>query len=563
MFMQAPYGILIVDRNGHIRDMNAAACKILGLSGHARQNFYLHIPEESREQTIDMYHHIFDSKTGFREIRQNVLTAAGLSPLLITARYVEMGRYGYLSVILIDLTAKNEEQAKSFQFAYEDMLTGLYNRAFFHSIVDRFTSARSPDQPFALMVMDMDRFKLVNDTMGQKAGDEFLKEISFRLRIHGENDDIIARLSGDEFALLIPQYDDEEHLFHKAQALLETIHTPYSYQGEEIYCTASIGISLYPYDSIMPEQLLAYADLALQQAKLAGKNTFSLYSAERSSHLTKFVNKEKSLRKAVERGELALYYQPQINIKTGEVVGAEALLRWFSPEWGAVSPEEFIPMAEESGLILGIGEWVLEQACLQVKAWSEAGLLHSPISINISGKQLYSDTFADTVHSILNQTGVNPALLGFEITETTAIRNIEQVYTMLVGFAKMGICLSIDDFGLGYSSLAMLRQLPVHVVKIDKSFVSDLSDDGESQAIIEAIIAMSRSLKLTVVAEGMESQKQWEQLKLLQCDTAQGYSIGKPMPAAEFEAQFLTRRYAFNPYAAEAGETSESKAAQA
>ncbi|MCD1260474.1 EAL domain-containing protein [Paenibacillus athensensis] len=434
-----------------------------------------------------------------------------------------------------DITAKKEDEQKITQLAYHDALTGLPNRLLFHKRLDLCMSQSNRYKfKLAVLLIDLDRFKNINDTLGHQAGDKLLQHVAQKLNISVRECDTIARLGGDEFIILLTHLHDLREMSKITERILTNLNAPFLLEDQEIRISGSIGVSLYPDHATNADSLIKYADIAMYTAKENGRGQVEIYTPDLSSKALQRFELENSLRKAIERGEFSLHYQPQIDLRTGRFFGIEALIRWHSPDKGMIPPMDFIPLAEEMGLIVPIGTWVLRQACLQVKEWLGSGLPPMIISVNISAQQFHMDNFVQMVKEVLAETGVAPAHLCLEITETTAIRNIERSVQMLSELVEMGIHIAIDDFGTGYSSLGVLKRLPVHTVKIDKSFIRDMTEDDENAAIVKAIIAMSHSLGLSVTAEGVEIHQQLDNLRSLDCDFIQGYYIGKPMPSEQF-----------------------------
>lgn len=419
--------------------------------------------------------------------------------------------------------------------AYNDSLTGLPNRRLF---MDRLEHALKQTERHslrvALLYMDIDHFKTINDTLGHHQGDLLLKSITERMSGHVRKSDTLARLGGDEFVFLFTSLHRPEEAAIIAQTILGTFVKPFKLAGQDFYITPSIGIAAYPGDGNNPGLLLKHADIAMYAAKQKGRNTYACFSHDMDQKVQERHEIESCLRNALEDNQLSLVYQPQLDLKSGQVVGAEALLRWNHPEKGMIPPDQFIPIAEKTGLIGPIGEWVLTEACRQNAAWGQAG--HSPlrIAVNLSAYQLKQTDFTNTVNRILSETGMPQHLLELELTESLAMDDTASNIETLGELRNLGINLSIDDFGTGYSSLSYLRDLPIHRVKIDRSFIGRLPGGNHSSAIVDAIIAMARALDLIVIAEGVETQTQLDFLKSRNCDIIQGYFSGRPVPAAEF-----------------------------
>jgi diguanylate cyclase (GGDEF)-like protein/PAS domain S-box-containing protein len=444
---------------------------------------------------------------------------------------------------LNNITEKKLAEKKIMHLAYHDILTGLPNRLKFK---ERFEQSKSRadrrNHKLGVLLIDLDRFKIINDTLGHQAGDELLQLVALKLESimsavesGGRGDDVptVARLGGDEFVVLVPNAQKIEDLQHVANHIIEGLRDPFMIQGHEVFTSASIGISMYPDDGEDLDTLKRCADIAMYNAKDNGRNRHESYSVNSNPLTLERLTLENALRKAMERNEFELYYQPQIDMANGKVFGVEALLRWRSSELGNVSPYEFIPLAEENGLIIPIGQWVLEEACRQNRRWIEQGVPPMIISVNISACQLEKPDFVEMVEKVLKDTGLAPELLCLEITESTAFKNLENSRAKLQRLSELGVRIAIDDFGTGYSSFAMLKHLPIKNIKIDRSFIRDMDHDHDNAAIVKAVIAMTHSLNLTVIAEGVEHEAQRELLLQDGCMLIQGNLYSMPLPADE------------------------------
>lgn len=443
-----------------------------------------------------------------------------------------------------DITDRKLAEDQIRTLAYYDALTDLPNRRMFKEYLGKsIARARRQDALVAILILDIDRFKRINDTLGHTFGDLLLREVAQRLLATTRREDCVsrqgedvatnsvARLGGDEFALMLTGITSLQDAARVARRTLSALSEPFLLEKHEVFITVSVGITLYPYDGEDVDNLLKNADTAMYHSKAEGRNNYQYYTESMNAMAFERLAMENSLRRALERNEFELYYQPQVNVDTRKIVGLEALIRWRHPELGMISPVEFIPLAEESGLIIPIGEWVLRTACAQNKAWQDAG--YSPITVaaNISGLQFRQQNLTETVARILGETKLDPKYLDIELTEGTIMRNATETVATLHELKDMGIRLSIDDFGTGYSSLSYLKRFPLDTLKVDRSFVKDLTKDSDDEAITHAIIAMANSLGLRVVAEGVESE---EQLRFLQnhgCDEFQGYLFSPPVPA--------------------------------
>lgn len=437
----------------------------------------------------------------------------------------------------IDITDLKKSLELNVFLAHHDSLTSLPNRRSFEKkLSEVLLEAKEKKHPVALLYLDFDRFKYINDTFGSPFGDQVLKEISSRLKQCCSDDSFLARLGGDQFMILITDVISFEEAFIVADKILELANQPFFIQDYEIHLTASIGISMYPIDGDTPEKLMVNSGQALYRAKEKGKNNYQLYSAELDGLRNRTITLENKLRKAISNKEFELFYQPIINLNTNKVVAVEALIRWFDPENGVVSPAEFIPLAEETGLIVPIGEWVIREACRQNKNWQAKGYPPFIMSINLSVRQFLADNLMHVIQSALKENELEPMFLNVEITESMAIQNLEQNNEKIHNLIESGLSLSLDDFGTGYSSLSYLKHIPVDYLKIDRSFIKDIQHNVQDIEIVRAIIGIAHSLNLTVIAEGVETAEQVEILKSLKCDETQGYYFSKPLPAVELEA---------------------------
>jgi diguanylate cyclase (GGDEF)-like protein/PAS domain S-box-containing protein len=451
---------------------------------------------------------------------------------------------GELSVIegtVIDITERKRAEEQVKHLAFHDVLTGLPNRLLFN---DRLTMALANSvrrsQSLAVLFLDLDRFKVINDSLGHSVGDQLLHRVAERVQGCIREADTVARLGGDEFIVLVPGISGEEDAAKVAQKIVEAIRIPFVVDQRELFATTSIGVAIYPTDGEDVETLVRNADTAMYRAKDQGRDNYQLYTPAMNAKALERLHLENRLRQALTNAELVVYYQPLVDLRSGQIRGSEALLRWQHPEMGLIAPGEFIPLAEASGLIVPIGRWVLQTACEQIRVWHEMGYRDLSVAVNLSTRQFQQTDLVQQVAEALASSAIEASSLDLEITETNAMQNAEVSISTLWDLKKVGVSLSMDDFGTGYSSLNYLKRFPIDRIKIDRSFVQDVIDDPDDAAIATAVIAMAHSMKLGVVAEGVETEEQLAFLRQNHCDEMQGYLFSRPVPAREFEA--LLRR---------------------
>jgi diguanylate cyclase (GGDEF)-like protein len=423
-----------------------------------------------------------------------------------------------------------------------DALTGLPNRNLLHDRLHQAVYAQRSPRNIAVVFMDLDHFKLVNDSLGHSTGDRLLKGMAERLRGVLREGDTLGRVGGDEFILILNDQANEEVVFRTMQRITAQVAEPIVIDGKELYVTCSAGISLYPQDGRDVDTLLRNADAAMYRAKEHGRANFQFYTSEMNERVSDRLALESALRRALERREFALHYQQKVDLRSGEIIGAEALVRWSHPEWGLVRPARFIPIAEETGLIVPLGEWVVHEAARQARAWRDAGLDPGVVSVNLSARQFRQEGLVHTVSRVLEETALDPAALEMELTESMVMHNVETAIATLQGLKSLGVSLSLDDFGTGYSSLSYLKDLPIDTLKIDRSFVRDIGTGAESDdgILAQAIISLGHAMHLKVIAEGVETDAQVHFLKRHGCDQVQGFLYGEPAPPEQF-AQLLER----------------------
>ncbi|HJV49946.1 MAG TPA: EAL domain-containing protein [Noviherbaspirillum sp.] len=530
---------IMIERDGRIVFVNRGTLELLGAASAAQvkaMRFMQLIPAGWRDRMQEKMDAIagysnavscfegrmvrFDGKVIDVEIRRAVFQYEG-APAVQT--------------VIRDITRRKDYEEQLRKQALHDALTGLPNRAL---LMDRLEQAMAlaDRRRHAVFVLffDLDRFKYVNDTLGHDAGDELLRVITDRMAECARKCDTLARLGGDEFVMVIDGIDDEDAVPLLAQRVMERICEPVMLREQEVAVTCSIGISAYPYDAEDPHTLLKFADTAMYHAKEKGRNTFERYTPDMHSRVNEHLLIESHLRRALERDEFLLHYQPLLDLHSGRIVGAEALVRWRHPELGMVAPARFIPLAEETGLISGIGDWVLRTACRQARTWHDAGFTDLQVAVNLSVHQLTRANFDVEVTAALAAAGLPPQYLELEITESASMKHPERTVALLARLKEMGMSIAIDDFGTGYSNLSYLKRFPVDRLKLDRSFVSDITHNPEDSELARAIVAMARSLRLTVVAEGVEDAQQIGLLRAYGCDQMQGYYFSPPLTAEEF-----------------------------
>ena len=539
-------GVFITDLDASIVAVNRAFTHITGYSEFEALGSNPRILQSGRHDTSfykAMWRAVLESGFWQGEVWNRRKNGELYQQLLnISTVRDESGQASHYVAVMTDISQLKRSEAKLDHLAHHDALTDLPNRLLLQSRVQHaIERAERQHEHVGLLFIDLDRFKNVNDSLGHPVGDELLCAIAQRLRARLREADTLARLGGDEFVLLIESMTAPDDAARVAHSLLELMQAPFRLaQGRDIYIGASIGIAVYPEDGKTVTELIQHADVAMYQAKAAGRGAFRFYTEAMSRAAQDRLHLDTRLRRALERGEFHLHYQPQIDMTSGRVVGAEALIRWMDPDEGMVSPARFIPVAEESGLIVPIGEWVLRTACAQARAWQDAGHAIS-IAVNLSARQLQHTDLAQYLSALIAEFGLRAGRLELELTESMLAEDHQQTEERLRAMKALGVALSIDDFGTGYSSLAYLKRFPIDVLKIDQSFVRDIPQDRNDMEIAATIIAMAHTLKMRVVAEGVETEEQLAFLKDRECDAWQGYLCSSPVPAGEFEARFLRR----------------------
>jgi diguanylate cyclase (GGDEF)-like protein/PAS domain S-box-containing protein len=448
-----------------------------------------------------------------------------------------------MACFVVDLSQNRQAQEKLNHLAYHDALTDLPNQVLFKDrLKQAIALSRRSDHMQAVMLLNLDRFKTINDSLGYTAGDRLLQSVAQRLSSCVRESDTVARFGGDEFAVLLTQIPRAQDAANVASAIKGALDQAFLFEDQEIFVSSSIGISLYPHDGRDTGGLLKNAGAALDRAKSLGGNVYQFYTAGGTTRALKQLVLENNLRPGLERAEFFVQYQPQVDIRGFHLVGMEALVRWQHPSLGLLYPGEFVPLAEESGLIIALGEWVMRTACAQNKAWQDAGLMPLRLSVNFSARQFQQATFIADVAHILKETNLDPRWLELELTESSIMKDPETAIEKLHELKLMGIKVAVDDFGTGYSSLNYLKRFPIDTLKIDKTFVSDVCKDPHDTAIVRAIINLGHALDLTVIAEGVETKEQLQYLSALECDVVQGFLFSKALYAKAFEELLIEQR---------------------
>jgi diguanylate cyclase (GGDEF)-like protein/PAS domain S-box-containing protein len=438
-------------------------------------------------------------------------------------------------IVFHDVSASRAMSAQMTYSAQHDFVTNLPNRILLNDrITQSISLARRNKRSIAVLFLDLDHFKYINDSLGHAIGDQLLLCISKRLQASVRESDTVSRQGGDEFVILLSEMTHAEDAAASAKKILHSLSVPCPIEGRDLHIDGSMGVSIYPADGQDAETLIKNADTAMYHAKKNGRNNFQFFTAEMNLKSVQRQSLESSLRRAIERDEFLLHYQPKVNLVTREITGVEALIRWQQPERGLVPPAQFVPIAEDSGLILPIDRWVLREACRQAREWQVAGLPFKRISVNVSAAEFRDNSFVKSVTTVLRETGLDPCYLDLELTEGVLMADAESTGAILHALKAVGVHLALDDFGTGYSSLSYLRQFPIDVLKIDQSFVRQISADPHDSTIVSAIVGMGRNLRQRVIAEGIETQEQLSFLKACHCEEGQGYLFSRPLPAAEF-----------------------------
>jgi diguanylate cyclase (GGDEF)-like protein len=537
LFDRAGDGLLVCGADGVVVSCNAVAAKLLHVK--ANQVVGRHV-SDLIDQGSPL--HRFSLRNG------NALTRTDgdpARPLQLHLTPFESSTGPQVVVRVRDGTERLDTQERLQQLANYDSLTGLPNRALFRDRLGQaMARAQRSGQPMALMFLDLDRFKVVNDDLGHEVGDRLLQHVTQALTQCLRSADSVAhdnapqhtlsRLGGDEFTVIVENVGGAEDAAHVARRMLEALNEPFHVDEEEIVISASIGISLYPTEDVDLDTLIRHTDMAMYRSKSLGRGTYSFFSDDLTAAVTARVSLEGSLRRAIERQEFVLHFQPKADLRSSQVTGVEALVRWHRPGHGLIAPDRFVSVLEDTGLILPVGAWVMRAACEQLAAWDRMGLPPLRMAVNLSARQFRHLYLASLVEDSLRQNSIDPQRLEIELTESLLMEDNENTRSMLDGFRRLGVRLAIDDFGTGHSSLSYIKRFSIDTLKIDRSFVQSLPENDEDAAICSAVIALGRSMRMSVVAEGVETAEQAQLLRELGCDEIQGYWLGRPMAGSEF-----------------------------
>ncbi|ASU39157.1 GGDEF domain-containing protein [Herbaspirillum sp. meg3] len=539
--------VITMDQAGFITSWNRGAEQLFGytaIEAIGRNVLFLYENEDEDDTSLS---DLFLSQGGREmEVRRRKKSGeafwASLSLSVMRDQHGQpIGMIGYIN----DITERKNAEKLIHHLAYYDSLTGLPNRTLLTRTVDQALVAAQQDNVYGcIMFIDLNRFKPINDTLGHVAGDMLLVEVAIRLRKALRDEDVVARLGADEFAIALFDIDKDYHAGFVAQKLIALFDEPFFIDGHELRVGASIGISMYPQDASDTETLLRLADIAMYRAKQGGENNeggYAYYSEEMNRNTLDLLRIETGLLHAFEYNELLLYYQPKINLVSGQITGAEALVRWQHPERGLLLPGDFIPIAEETGLIVQLSDWVLEAACAQARRWKEAGMEPIRIAINVTARE-FTRSLPDRVRAALSRHQLTGEWLELEITESMLMHSTDRVISIMEKVCLLGVTISLDDFGTGYSSLSYLKRFPINTLKIDRSFTTGIPDDTNDCAIASAIISIAKQLRHKVIAEGVESMEQFEFLREAGCDELQGYLFSRPVPAADFHLMLTEGR---------------------
>jgi diguanylate cyclase (GGDEF)-like protein/PAS domain S-box-containing protein len=540
LFERNPAGVFRSTMEGTILECNQATARIFGcdspeevLNAPAAHFYYDSVDREILLRKLKSERSLTNEEMKYR--RRDGETAWVIANFSLVS---DEGGVSSIEGTFVDITQRKVAEERVQSLAYYDALTGLPNRILLRDRLSKALAlAGRQGHKVALLFLDLDRFKTINDSLGHSIGDLLLQEVSQRLNKCAREEDTVARLGGDEFLIVLTNQKTVPDTAVAAQRFMSAMAAEFVIQGHSLSVSFSLGISMFPEHGADSETLIKNADVAMYSAKDSGRNNFRFFTADMNAQALERLTLEGGLRLALERKEFFLLYQPQLNIATRKIVGLEALLRWQHPDLGLVPPDQFIRIAENSGLIIPIGEWVLRTACTQARKWQQEGLQAVSVAVNVSAVQFRQGSFPGTIRTVLDETGLAPENLELELTESLLLSNADVMFSVMRQLMTMGLSLAIDDFGTGYSSLSYLKQFPVSKLKIDRSFMRDVAVNADDAAIATAIISMAKSLNLKVIAEGVENEAQMSFLRERQCDEIQGYYFSKPLPAEEVAAK--------------------------
>ncbi|MCM3729242.1 EAL domain-containing protein [Neobacillus cucumis] len=541
---QAADSFFLIGTDGMFTEVNPTACEVLNFSKEellrmSTEMVFSKLPEKIKHLKID-------SKEKASSNFEDLMTGKDNTqiPVDINIRLIHIGENQMYFALCRDIRDKKRTEAQIKHMAFHDALTNLPNRWAIQSILEEhITEKNGHSSILGFILLDLDYFKVVNDSLGHEAGDLLLKEVSKRLHAATDHREVkLARFGGDEFIILIPQLSSEKEITEICDRIMEVMAAPFLINGQKLNISTSMGISFYPKDGTDLNSLIKNADLAMYGSKELGRNCYSLYHPDMKHHANKRMDLEILLRKALDDNEFILYYQPKVNLHTGEINGMEALIRWKNKLDQIILPDAFIPIAEETGLINPIGEWVLREACRQCKEWQDSGFGDLTISVNLSPKQFQRQNLVGIIISLLKETGLSPNSLELEVTEGIVMKNPEEAVLVLQELKQLGIKISIDDFGTGFSSLSYLKFFPIDTLKIDRSFMANIERDDADAKIASAVISLAHSLKINVVAEGVENWEQYDFLVNRSCDYAQGNYISKPVEPQEVKGLLVNNK---------------------
>ena len=532
--------VLFTDLSGNILNADDSFLKLLGYTSE-------NLPRSIHDLTPPEHHRLdeeaFEKLMAFgacAPFEKDFLKHDGSQvPVLFGAALHEEE----IACFVVDLSQNKQTQEKLNHLAYHDALTDLPNQVLFKDrLKQAIALSRRNDQMQAVLLLNVDRFKTINDSLGYTAGDRLLQSVAQRLTSCVRESDTVARFGGDEFAILLTQIPRAQDAANAARAIKQSLDQAFIFEDQEIFVSSSIGISIYPNDGRDTAGLLKTAGVALDRAKVQGGNNYQFYTAGGTTRALKQLVLESNLRSGLDKSEFIVHYQPQVDVRDFQLVGMEALVRWQHPSLGLLYPSEFVSLAEDSGLIIALGDWILRTACAQNKMWQDKGLMPMRLSVNFSARQFQQPTFITDVAQILKDTNLDPRWLELELTESSIMKDPEEAIEKLHELKLMGIKVAVDDFGTGYSSLNYLKRFPIDTLKIDKTFVSDVCKDPHDTAIVRAIINLGHALDLTVIAEGVETKEQLQYLSALECDAVQGFLFSKALSAAAFEELLVEQR---------------------